>query len=143
MVQPLLSALHAMSWNGVQSIVHLKLAAPVDWQIPLAHGPSRLLQSGAGPAVHVPAWHMSPTVQPLPSALQPAPSSGTGFFLHSNVCGPRDEQNPTLHWSLATPQSGAVPATHVPSAHVSPAVQPSLSALQDEPLRGAGFGVQS
>ena len=68
--------------------------------------------------VHAPAWHVSFSVQALPS-LQPVPSGWFGF-----------EQTPFAglqvparwHWSSAVQVTG-VPLAHAPAWHVSFSVQ--------------------
>src|SRR5439155_544869 len=95
--------------------------------VPGLHVPASWHWSGAGqvtelPAVHVPPWQVSLSVQASPS-LHPAPSALLGFE-HSPVPGLHVPAS--WHWSCAV-QVTEVPAVHVPPWQVSLSVQASPS----------------
>ncbi len=79
-VHPSESALHSAPSRGIGSFAQAYASSPVEVQTPELHWSFSALQSGVEPAVQVPAWQASPTVQPLESALQVTPSRGTGSF---------------------------------------------------------------
>jgi hypothetical protein len=89
-------------------------------------------QSFGVPPVQLPAWQLSPTVQPSPS-LHAVPLGMAGWE-HAPLAG--------LHWSwvhgLPSLQSFAAPPVHAPAWQASLSVQASLSS-QTVPFATAGF----
>jgi hypothetical protein len=94
-------------------------------QMPSLHWSANEEQSGGGPPVQVPVWHVSLVVHASPSS-QLLPVSG------SAVQPPADSlQMPSLHWSANEEQSGGGPPTQVPVWQASAVVQtrPSLQGV--------------
>jgi len=118
---------HAVPFGagGFEHVPVTGLQVPTPWHW------SRAVQRTGVPA-HIPAWHVSPVVQALPS-LQIVPLAATGFE-QLPVAG---SQVPARwHWSDAGHVT-AVPV-QVPAWQVSPAVH-ALPSLQAVPLAATGL----
>src|SRR5438552_2394813 len=102
-------------------------------QVPASWHWSGAVQATEVPAVHVPPWQVSLSVQASPS-LHPVPSALLGFE-HSPVPGLHVPAS--WHWSGAV-QVTEVPAVHVPPWQVSLSVQASPS-LHPVPSALLGF----
>ena len=93
---------------------HVKLPAPLEVQVPTAQSLVAALQSGALPALHAPARHASPWVQPLSSALQVVPSA-LGVTAHWPVAGLRAGRGGPA--GRGQQSMGALPLTQLPIWH--------------------------
>jgi hypothetical protein len=108
-------------------------ASVVSLQTPTLHWLVCAEQSRAGPAVHVPLWHVSFTEQNRPS-LQLVPFGAGGF---EQVPVPGLQVPATWHWSLAEQITGLEPV-QVPDWQVSVWVHASPSE-QAVPFGAVGF----
>jgi len=96
-VHPSPSASHGRPSLGAGSFSQMKLFGPLDQQEPALHASDATVQSASGPTVQVPETQVSPTVQPLPSALQRAPSFAAASARHVKPSGPSGSQAPAWH----------------------------------------------
>src|SRR5207245_9870870 len=129
-----LPAVHVPPWQVSLSVQASPALPPVPSAllgfehspVPGLHVPASWHWSGAGqvtelPAVHVPPWQVSLSVQGSPS-LHPVPSALLGFE-HSPV--PGLQVAASWHWSGAGQATGS-PALQVPPGQVSPRAEASL-----------------
>jgi hypothetical protein len=100
-------------------MVHAPVAGshvPASWQA------SPPVHTTGAPAVHAPAWQVSPCVQALPSSH--AVPLGLCTFAHWPVAG---LHTPAVWQASPAGQTTGAPAVQAPAWHVSPLVQPLAS----------------